>query len=293
MSAETPAVGTGAAPRPRRRRTARRLAGWVRALVGLVIALMFLLPLYIAFVTSFDTKAHVFVFPPHLVPDWDWHPYVRVWQMARWGMYFMNSVFITATSIAIALTTSVLAAYAFAFIRFRGREKLFIAVLVVLMIPAEALLIPNYIILHMMNLINTYWAQILPYGASVFGIFLLRQFFLSLPSSYWDAACMDGAGHLRFLWSVALPLCKPTLLTIGLYIFIGAWNSFQWPLIVTTSHHVQPIEVAIQRLAQQHSVDWRRISAAGIAATMPLVIIFFLIQKHIIRGISRGEGIQG
>jgi multiple sugar transport system permease protein len=264
----------------------------LRAGFGLLVGLAFLFPLYIAFVTSMDTAAHVFTFPPHLVPDWDFRPYVRVWHMARWGMYFANTVFISLTTIGIALTTSVLAAYALSFLHFRGREGVFLALLVVLMVPAEALLIPNYVILHLMNLLDTYWAQILPYGGSVFGIFLLRQFFLSLPRSYWDAARIDGAGHFRFLWSIALPLATPTLITIGLYIFIGAWNSFQWPLIVTTSHNVQPIEVAVQRLMSAHSVDWRRISAAGIMATMPLVMLFLVLQKHILRGITRGEGLQ-
>ncbi len=265
----------------------------LRILVSVVVGVMFLFPLYIAFVTSLDTKADVFTFPPHLLPAFDWEPYVHVWHMARWPMYFGNTLFITLTTIAIALTTSILAAYALSFLKFRYREAIFVIFLLVLMVPAEALLIPNYVILHLMGLLNTYWAQILIYGGSVFGIFLLRQFFLSLPQSYWDAARIDGAGHLRFLWSVALPMARPVLFTIGLYIFIGSWNSFQWPLIVTSSHHVQPIEVAVSRLMLAHSVDWRRLSAAGIMATMPLVILFFFVQKYLIRGIGRGEGTQG
>lgn len=265
----------------------------VRLGASVLVALVFLFPLYIALVTSLDRASHVFVFPPHLTIDWNFSPYARVWHMARWPMYFGNTLFITLTTIVIALATSITAAYALSFFRFKGRNAVFVALLVVLMVPAEALLIPNYVILHMMNLLNTYWAQILPYGGSVFGVFLLRQFFLTLPSSYWDAARMDGAGHLRFLWSIALPLARPTLYTIALYIFIGSWNSFQWPLIVTTSHHVQPIEVEVSRLMMGHSVDWRRLSAAGIMVTLPLVALFLFVQKHIIRGISRGEGIQG
>ena len=265
----------------------------VRAVVALAVAIVFIAPLYIAFVTSLDTAAHVFVFPPHLIPDWNFSPYVRVWHMGRWMMYLGNTVFITSVTIAIALATTVLAAYALSFLKFRGREAVFILILVVLMIPGEALLIPNYVVLHLFNLLNTRWAQILPFGASAFGVFLLRQFFLSLPQSYWDAARVDGASHLRFLWSVALPLCRPVLATIALYIAIGSWNSFQWPLIVTVSHKVQPLEVEVSRLMLAHSVDWRRLSAAGIMTTMPLVLLFLLLQKQIIRGIRRGEGTQG
>lgn len=270
----------------------RNVLGGFRALVGLAIGLSFLFPLYIAFVTSVDTAAHVFVFPPHLVPDFDWSSYLRVWHMGRWPMYFANTLFITGTTILLALTTSVLGAYALSFFSFKGRNGLFMFLLMALMIPAEALLIPNYVILHSMGLLNTRWAQILPFGGVIFGVFLLRQFFLSLPGAYWDSARIDGASHLRFLWSVALPLAKPVLFTLALYIFIGSWNSFQWPLITTTSHSVQPLEVEVSRLMMAHSVDWRRLSAAGIMTTIPLVVVFLLLQKHIIRGIGRGEGLQ-
>ncbi len=278
--------------KPAEWRPQRTLLRGFRGVLALAVALSFLFPLYIALVTSMDTPAHVFMFPPHLIPDFDFRPYVEMWHMGRWPMYFANTVFITGTTVAIALTTSILSAYALSFLEFRGRNAVFLLILLVMMVPAEALLIPNYVILHEMHLLNTRWAQILPYGGSVFGVFLLRQFFLSLPKSYWDAARIDGASHLRFLWSVALPLAKPVLFTIGLYIFIGSWNSFQWPLIVTTSHTVQPIEVEVQRLVSSQSVEWRRLSAAGIMATMPLVVLFLFVQKHIVRGLSRGEGIQ-
>lgn len=271
----------------------RRARDWGRAALAILVGLLFVFPLYIALVTSLDTSADVFTFPPHLTLDWHFITYAHMWAMGRWPMYFGNTLFITVTTIVIALCTSILAAYALSFLHFRGREVVFVLLLIVLMIPQEALLIPNYVILHVMNLLNTLWAQILPYGGSVFGIFLLRQRFLSLPKSYWDAARMDGAGHLRFLWSVAIPLTLPTIFTIALYIFIGSWNSFQWPLIVTTSHSVQPIEVEVSRLQMAHSVDWRRLTAAGIMATTPLVILFLFLQRHIIRGITRSEGLQG
>lgn len=282
-----------AAPRPRQNKGVWSLREVIRAVVAVVVGLAFLFPLYIALVTSLDTKGDVFTFPPHLSLDWHIANYINMWAMGRWLMYFGNTTFITLTTIAVALTTSILAAYALSFLKFKGRELVFAIMLVVLMVPGEALLIPNYVILHEMNLLNTYWAQILPYGGSVFGIFLLRQQFLSIPEEYRDAARLDGAGHLRFLWSVAIPLTLPTIFTVGLYIFIGSWNSFQWPLIVTLSHHVQPIEVEVSRLQRAHSVDWRRLTAAGIMATTPLVILFLFLQRHIIRGITRGEGVQG
>jgi multiple sugar transport system permease protein len=208
-------------------------------------------------------------------------------------MYFRNTMIISGITVLLALSTSLLAAWALSLGGLRRSEAVFRTFLVALVVPGEALLVPNYLILYRMHLVNTLWAQILPFGASVYGVFLLREFFLSLPMAYWDAARLDGAGPLRFLWSVAVPMARPILVTVGLYIFIGSWNSFQWPLIVTVSHHVQPIEVAVERLQQAHSVDWRRLSAAGLMATAPLVVLFFFVQKHIVRGISRGEGISG
>ncbi len=286
------AVSAERESRQPRTKIGRKLGRASRAGFALLVGLLFLFPLYVAWVTSLDTAAHVFTVPPHLIPDFDFNAYRRVWHMARWLMYLGNTVFITAVTLAIALSSSVLSAYALSFFHFKGRNTVFMSVLIVLMIPAEALLIPNYVILQAFHLLNTYWAQILPYGASVFGVFLLRQFFLSLPDSYRDAAKLDGAGHLRFLWSIALPVAKPALFTVGLYIFIGCWNSFQWPLIVSTSHSVQPVEVAVSRLMMAHSVDWRRLSAAGIMTTLPLVMAFFILQRHIVRGIRRGEGLQ-
>ncbi len=271
-------------------KTARNLP---RGIAALAVALLFLAPIYITLVTSLDTTKDVFQFPPHLTFDWQWGVYARAWAMFRWLMYLGNTVLIALTTIIVALATSVLAAYALSFIEFRGREVVFFLILLVMMIPSEAQLIPNFVILSWLHLLDTYAAQILPYGASVFGVFLLRQFFLTLPKEYWEAAHLEGAGHLRFLWSIAIPLCRPVLFTIALFIFIGSWNSLMWPLMVTQSHGVQPVEVALARFLNNNSVDWRRLSAASIFTTLPVIVLFFLLQKYIIRGISRGEGING
>lgn len=272
---------------------ARPRRHWGRLAIGVAVAAAFLFPIWIALVTSVDRASQVFVFPPHLLPSFDFRPYERVWHMARWLMYFRNTFIISSITVVLALTTSVLAAWALSLGGLRRSEAIFRTFLVALIVPGESLLVPNYLILYKFHLVNTLWAQILPFGASVYGVFLLREFFLTLPKSYWEAAALDGAGPLRYLWSVAVPLARPILFTVGLYIFIGSWNSFQWPLIVTISHHVQPIEVAVERLQQTHSVDWRRLSAAGVIATAPLVALFLLLQKHIVKGISRNEGLSG
>ncbi|GMA65456.1 hypothetical protein GCM10025859_58960 [Alicyclobacillus fastidiosus] len=263
-----------------------------RSFMALICGLGFLVPLYITLCTSLDAPAHVFTFPPHLTLDFNWSAYRDAWHMYQWLDYFRNTILIAVFTILISLVTSMLAAYALSFIKFRGRNFVFTLVLLVMMIPGETQLIPNFVIMAKLGLVDTIAAQVLPYGASAFGIFLLRQFFLSLPKDYWEAARVDGCGHLRFLWSIAVPMCRPILFTIALYSFIGCWNSLIWPLMVTQSPKAQPIEVALATFLTSNSADWQGLSAAAIFTTLPVVIVYILLQKHIIRGISRGDGIR-
>lgn len=263
-----------------------------RSVVAVALGLVFLLPIYVTLTTSLDTGADVFTVPPHLLLDFNWSVWAHTWAMFRWARYITNTVVIALSTIVIALSTAILAAYALSFLKFRGRDAVFALILLVLMIPNETFLIPNFVIMAKLHLVDTRIAQVLPYGATAFGMFLLRQFFLTLPRDYFEAARMDGSGHLRFLWSIALPLCRPALFTIALYIFIGTWNSLVWPLMVTQSPRVQPIEMALATYLTSNSSDWQGLSAAAMFATIPVIILFLVFQRHIIRGISRGEGIR-
>ncbi len=269
-----------------------RLVRLIRAIFAVIVGLLFLVPIYITLTTSLDTPAHVFTFPPHLWLDFNWSVWVRTWHMYNWPLYMFNTIVIAISTIAIALATAVLAAYALTFVQFRGQTVVFSLVLLVLMIPSETFLIPNFVIMAKLHLVDTRIAQVLPYGATAFGIFLLRQFFLTLPKDYFEAAKIDGCGHLRFLWSIAIPLCRSVLVTIALYIFIGTWNSLIWPLMVTQSPRVQPIELALATYLTSDSSDWQGLSAAAMFATIPMVVLFLVFQRQIVRGISRGEGIR-
>ncbi|WP_157071265.1 carbohydrate ABC transporter permease [Alicyclobacillus acidiphilus] len=271
---------------------ARRIRRLLRGVIALAIGLVFLLPIYITLTTSLDTPAHVFTYPPHFLLDFNWSVWVQTWKENDWLLYILNTVVIAVGTIAIAIVTTVLAAYALSFIPFRGQAVVFSLILLVLMIPSETFLIPNFVTMAKLHLVDTRLAQILPYGATAFGIFLLRQFFLSLPRDYWEAARMDGCGHLRFLWSIAVPLCRPVLFVIVLDIFIGCWNSLLWPLMVTNSPKSQPIEAALAQYLTQNSSDWQGLSAAAMFATIPMIILYIIFQRHIVRGISRGEGIR-
>ncbi len=245
-------------------------------------------PFYWVVVTSLSTSSHVFDFPPVMVPLWHFHNYVRAWDEAPWARYFFNTVFIAAVTTALVIVTSSLAGFAFGQLRFPGRGALFVLLLSLIMIPNEMLLIPNYVLLKDLNWLNTYQAQIIPYGASVFGIFLLRQFFLSLPVELYEAAAIDGCSRIRYLLKVGMPLAKGPIATIAIYIFLGSWNAFLWPLIVTTSSSVQPIQVGLATFLSAHGTAWTRLSAASVFTTAPIMVLFLILQRQFVEGVSQG-----
>lgn len=277
--------------RPLLRQTVRtRLGGRehgftpVRVLLAGLVIVVFAFPFYWVIVTSLSTASHVYQFPPQFWPDWDFANYIRAWTEAPWGRYFLNTVFIASCTTLLVILTSVLAGFAFGVLEFPGRTTLFAGFLAIMMIPQTVLLIPDYIILTDIHWLNTYWAQIVPWGASVFGIFLLRQMFLSIPQDLIDAAELDGASRARFLWQIALPAVRPALVTIALYVFIGSWDSFLWPYIMTSSPSVQPIEVGLATFLGTNGTDWTGLSAAVVFTTLPVMALFMAAQRQFLEG---------
>jgi len=180
-----------------------------------------------------------------------------------------------------------MAAYAFAKMEFFGKRVLFVVLLSTMMIPGEVLLIPNYITMVKLHWIDTYWALTVPWIVSVFGIFLLRQFFMSLPDALWDAAQLDGCSRFRFLWRILVPLAKPGLVTVALFKFIGSWNAFLWVIIMTNSPEKRTIPVGLLNFSQDTGTFFELLTAASTMAVLPILILFFLTQKQFIQGIAR------
>jgi multiple sugar transport system permease protein len=270
---------------------------WRRALrkapttaLTVLIGVLFAFPFYWVITTSFSTSSEVYSFPPRFFPGGDVSNYARAWSEAPWVHYFLNTVLIAGCTVALVLLTSLLAGFSLGVMRYRGREICFVLVLMILMVPQVVLIIPDYIVLDDMRWLNTYWAQIIPWGASVFGIFLLRQFFLSLPEELVEAAELDGASQLRFLWKVAAPLAWPAIVTIGLYVFIGSWDSFLWPFIMTSSPSVQPIEVGLATFLGTNGTDWTGLSAAVVFTSLPIMVVFMVSQRRLVEGAFAGTG---
>ncbi len=230
--------------------------------------------------------------------------YVRAWQEARFERYFMNSVIITATTLVGLLITSILAAYAFAKIKFVGREIIFGLLLATMMIPESVTLIPNFLmvkgaILPLPGLpewkgswLNQLPALTVPFMANAFSIFLLRQFFIKIPDEYWDAARLDGAGHMRYLLQVVLPMSKAPIMTVVIFSFIGSWNAFLWPLLVTTTNRWRPLMVGLYSFVTEAGPETHLLMAGAVITLIPVLILYFLTQKQFTEGIA-ASGIKG
>ena len=275
---------------------------FVLILTGAVVAYPFYYMLETAFKSFFEaTTAPPTFFPTELHPE----NFVDAWNKAPWPRYFANTFFVAGANTLGELVTAVLAAYAFARMRFRGKNVLFALFLATYMMPGEATLIPNFVMMSKappgvnpffpiprLNLYDTYAAQILPFLASAFSVFLLRQQFLAIPKELRDAAVIDGAGHLRFLWSVVLPISVPALVTVAILSFYASWNSFQWPFIVTSSEAVRPVQVGLNAFRAEAGSQYHLLMAAASFVVAPIVLLYLIGQRFLVQGVAR-TGIRG
>jgi ABC-type glycerol-3-phosphate transport system permease component len=230
------------------------------------------------------------------IPQWD--NYVEAWTGANFKDYFANSVIIAAITISGQAVFSTLAAYAFARVKFPAKQFLFTLMLATLMIPEAVIWIPNFITVTWLGRvgpipwINNWPALTVPFMASAFSIFLLRQFFAQIPSELWDSAQIDGAGHIRFLIQIVLPLAKPALLTVILFTFIGSWNALAWPILVTTDPEWRPISYGLTFFIQDAGAQIHLQMAGSVITVLPIVILYLFVQKQFTEGIAT-TGLKG
>jgi ABC-type glycerol-3-phosphate transport system permease component len=273
----------------------RHLPVYLLLLFGAVIAVT---PFYYMVATSFMSLGEAI--------NREWWPqrpqlvnYERAWNEAEFARYFLNSVVITATTIAGLLITSTLAAYAFARIRFPARDLIFTALLATLMIPETVTFIPQYLIIRGDifplpggSWINMLQALTVPFMANAVSIFLLRQFFARIPFDLWDAARIDGANHLRFLLAVVVPMSKPVMLTVTLLAFITSWNAFLWPILVTTNPTWRPLMVGLYNFMGEAGPETHLLMAGAVITILPVLVLYFIAQKQFTEGIAT-SGLKG
>ncbi len=226
-----------------------------------------------------------------------WVNYSKAWTEADFALYFRNSVVISAIIILGTLITCTLAGYAFAKIRFPGREAIFMVLLATLMIPSTVTFIPNFLmvrgeVLPWGSWLNKLPALTVPFLSTAFIIFLFRQFFMGIPDELWDAARMDGAGHLRFLWSVVVPMSKPVMMTATLLTFVRTWNEFLWPLLVTTTPKWRPLGVGLYTFITEAGPQTHLLMAGAVITILPVLVVYFFTQKQFTEGIAT-SGLKG
>lgn len=252
--------------------------------------------------TSLKINSEIFSYPLLLLPkkEWDFANYVEVSNFLDFERVFLVTTIATVSAVVSNLLFCSMAGYTFSKLNFPGRDLLFLGVLATLMIPFQAIVVPLFVLIARFplvggnnflgqggsGLVNTFPGLILPQLVSAFGIFLLRQFFQTVPDELRDAAKIDGSSEFGIYWKIFLPLCRPGLAALGIFTFLGVWNNFMWPLVVANTPQMRVVQVAISSLREQYSTDWAYLMASSIMAILPVLTVFLVGQKYFIRGIS-------
>ena len=274
-------------------RPGRLRAHGARVLVYLLLvagAVLALLPLVWMVSASLMPTGAANSYPPRLLPS---HPtlvhYREIFTRLAMGRFVLNSAIIAGTVTAVSLLVNSMAGYAFAKLRFRGRDRLFRWLTLGLVVPVQVAMLPLFLMFKEMGLINTYWGVIIPSLASIFGIFLIRQYAIDIPEDLLDAARIDGAGEFRIYWSVVVPVIVPILATLAIWTFLTRWNDFMWPLIVLSDQSKFTLPVALASLSGEHILDTELMMAGSVVTVLPVLIVFLALQRYYVQGIMAGS----
>jgi multiple sugar transport system permease protein len=249
-----------------------------------------LFPLLWMVSASFMANGEATTFPPHLVPHAaTLDQYRQLFVRLSLGRTFLSSAIVTGAVTLGSLAINSMAGYAFAKLRFRGRERLFQALLAALIVPAQLGMLPLFLLMKSLHLVNSYWGAILPALASVLGIFLVRQFMLGIPEELLEAARIEGASELRIFRSVILPISRPVLATLAILTFMTTWNDFMWPLIVLTDQKRYTLPVAMASLVGEHALDVELMMAGAVVTVLPVLVVFLALQRHYVAGLTAGS----
>jgi len=251
-----------------------------------LLALLCLVPFVWMVLTALKPEDELFSNALGLPNTIAWENFPRAFTFFPFVRFLLNTLVLAVGGTLLHLVTSCLAAYAFARMRFRFREPLFLLYLGTLMVPQQVTIVPLFLMLRSAGLIDTFWALILPGAFHALGVFLLRQFFLTIPRELEESAFVDGAGRLRILWQIILPLSRPALATLAVFTFVREWNQFLWPLIATTSPEMRTLPVGLSQFTGQYGTEWHLLMAASTATLLPTLAVFFAAQQHFVRGIA-------
>jgi len=255
--------------------------------IAIMGALVILFPFIWMLLCSFKTETEMFTIPPTLIPHkFVWENYWKAWTFVPYGRFYLNSVIVSVSVVGGVLLSSSLSAYAFSRIKFFGRDTLFIIYIATLMVPYQVLILPTYLIIRTFGWINTYKALTIPLLANPFGTFLLRQFFLTIPRELEDSAYIDGANRLQTFGTIILPLAKPALAALGIFVFLQSWNNFIWPLVMVSDTNMFTLPLGLTAYQAWYHPEWSMLMAASTSAIIPVLVVFILAQDLFVRGIT-------
>jgi multiple sugar transport system permease protein len=270
--------------------TRRRISQVILYILLVIGALIALLPMLWMLSASFMPTGEASMYPPRLLPSRiTFSHYGELFTRLNLGRYLFNSALIAFTVTAISLVINSMAGYAFAKLRFRGRDRAFRILSLGLVLPVQVAMLPLFLLMKNLHLINTYWGVIIPGMASIFGIFLIRQYALSIPDDMLDAARIDGASELRIYWSVVVPGILPILATLAIWTFLATWNDFMWPLIVLSDEAHYTLPVALANLSGEHVMDTELMMAGSVLTVIPVLAVFLFLQRYYIQGVMAGS----
>jgi multiple sugar transport system permease protein len=267
-----------------------RFNTWLLHAILLIAAAVTLYPLVWMVLASLMPTGEAQSFPPRLWPSHVTLDHYRtLFERLNVARYFANSLLIASSVTFCSVLINSMAGYAFAKLNFAGRDRLFQLLLAGLVIPAQVVMIPLFLLMKHLGLINTYWGVILPASASIFGIFLVRQYAMALPTALLDAARIDGAGEWRIYRSIVLPLLRPILVTLGVFTFMATWNDFMWPLVALIDGDLRTLPVALAILSGEHVQDTELMMAGSVVTLLPVLLLFVFVQRYYLTGIVAGS----
>ncbi len=270
---------------PRRKRLVKR--NWILFIILMIGAISMLFPFVWMTLSSFKTKADVYSFPPRWIPSvWTWENFQNVFKMIPFLRYYWNSIYTSILQTALIIGVSILGAYALTKLRFPGQKVYSMFLLSSMFVPAVVTMIPLYLVVSSMGLNDTYAGIVLPQISTAFTTLLLSSFFAAIPTDLVDAAKLDGCGHFRVLTKVVVPNSKGAISTATLFTFLGAWKSYTWPLIITTKTEFRTLPIGLKYLVTESSSEYQMMMAASLMAILPVLIIFILAEKQLVRSIT-------
>lgn len=250
-----------------------------------LLAILFLIPVIWVALSAFKSGSELFAWPPTIWPKrFVLDNFLAAFEKGNFGLYFWNSTFSTVVSTIITLIINCMAGYAFAKFRFKGNNVLFLAFIATLMIPLEVIMVPIFQVLKAFGLYNSIWGIIIPPAATPTGVFMMRQYLLSVPDALLHAARIDGATEWQIFYRIIVPIAKPVLAVLTIFSFMWRWNDFLWPLLVINNPKLYTVQLAIANFNGQFAVDWNSLLAMAVVTMIPVLIIFLIFQKHFVKG---------